>query len=156
MAYINQMHEEISSEVELEELDFLFDKWKGNALSKNLDIQELAGKYLSAKADGETLRNPETAKMARVTYEAQKRTRNMVINQIIYLISAKEIDQTEKAAISNPSLKNLRGEIRDDAEYLRRMLPAEFSIEHPNISENRYRSICNEIARLTQKVLSKL
>lgn len=151
-----ELHEEVSCEVELQELDQLFANWNSTAAARNINIQALVNDYIETKSDGETLRNPATERMRRVTYDAQKRTRSMVINQIIYLIAATEIDQIEKAALAKPVFKDLHGEIKGDAEYLRRMLPDPVSMDHPHVAEQRYRSMSNELARLTQKVLSKL
>lgn len=153
---IKEFHEEVVSEVELQELDQYFEEWKRKASARNIEIETLVCEYLAVIADGETLRNPQTNHLERITFEQQKRIRSLVINQIIYCVASAEIDQTLQIALANPQLKKFSGEIKGDADYLRKMILPEISLEHPMGAAHRYRSMSDELTRITQKVLSKL
>lgn len=154
--YMEEMHIVVQDETELEELDFLVEKWKKHAKEQNIAVGSFVANYLASKADGDSLRHPESGLLPRITFEQQKRVRAMEINQMIHHIGSEEINRTENSALKDPLFEKLCSEIKEDAKYLRRMLPPEISMEHPTIAAGRYRSMSDELARLKGKVISKL
>ncbi len=60
------------------------------------------------------------------------------------------------AALENSEYAKNRTLVRDSAAYLRKQLPVELSMNHPNESAGRYRSLSSELNRLQGQIMGKL